>query len=167
MLLLSVLGGCRREGTATEPQGKPQRVLGPAVAGMFYPKDKEALAKKVDELLAAAKAEPIENLRALVCPHAGYEFSGSVAAKGFKQLAGRKFATVIILGPSHTSLFHGVAVADADAVETPLGQIPISPKAAKLGELAHSPCTPSARSSGPTGGRVRPSNCRRSAKRRR
>jgi AmmeMemoRadiSam system protein A len=135
VLVLAALGGCRGEGTATEPQGKPKRVLGPAVAGKFYPQDKEALAKKVDELLAAAKAEPIENLRALVCPHAGYEFSGGVAAKGFKQLAGRKFRTVIILGPSHTSLFHGVAVADADAVETPLGQIPISPKAAELGGL--------------------------------
>ena len=134
--VLAALAGCRGEGAATEPQGKAKRVLGPAVAGHFYPKDKDALAKKVDELLAAAKAEKIENLRALVCPHAGYEFSGGVAAKGFKQLAGRKFGTVIILGTNHTAWFHGAAVADADAMQTPLGQIPISPKAAQLGLLS-------------------------------
>jgi hypothetical protein len=134
-LLVATLGGCRGEGVATEPQGKAPRVLGPAVAGIFYPKDKDALTKKVDELLAAAKDESIGNLRALVCPHADYRCSGGVAATGFKQLAGRKFRTVIILGPSHHALFHSAAVADADTLETPLGQIPISPKAAELGGL--------------------------------
>ncbi|MGD0898138.1 MAG: AmmeMemoRadiSam system protein B [Thermoguttaceae bacterium] len=136
--ILAALAGCRGEDAATEAQenGKSKQVLGPAVAGMFYPKDKDVLEKKVDELLAGAKTEPIENLRALVCPHAGYEFSGGVAATGYKQLVGRKFATVIILGPSHTAVFRGAAVADADAVESPLGEIPVSPKAAELGGLS-------------------------------
>ena len=47
VLLLAALCGCRPAGSATEPQGEGKRILGPAVAGMFYPKDKETLAKKV------------------------------------------------------------------------------------------------------------------------
>ncbi|MGA2618482.1 MAG: AmmeMemoRadiSam system protein B [Thermoguttaceae bacterium] len=134
-VLIGVLAGCGRPPLAAQPKAQGQKVLGPAVAGMFYPRSEEDLAKTVDKLLKEAKSEPIENLRALVCPHAGYEFSGPVAATGYKQLAGRKFRTVLILGPSHTSWFQGAAVADADVVETPLGRIPISKKAAQLAKL--------------------------------
>ena len=117
------------------PQKVSKRVIGPAVAGMFYPRHEADLAKQVDQMLAEAKSQDMERLRALVCPHAGYEFSGKIAASGYKQLEGRKIRTVVILGPSHTSLFRAAAVADADAVATPLGRIPISAKAAELAKL--------------------------------
>ena len=109
-----------------------KRVIGPAVAGMFYPRHEQTLAAMVDKLLAEAKSQKIERLRGLVCPHAGYEYSGKTAAIGYKQVAGRKFHTVIILGPSHHALFDGAALPAADAMETPLGPVPLSPKVAEL-----------------------------------
>jgi AmmeMemoRadiSam system protein A len=148
ILALSILvglSGCGQQpaqsqtGTAAAPdvkQGKsPEKVRGPAVAGLFYPKHEKDLSKQIDDYLAEVKAEPIKNLRALVCPHAGYEFSGKIAASAYKQLEGRHFDTVIILGPSHYAAFAGAAVTDADIYETPLGKISISPKAAELGKV--------------------------------
>ena len=121
-------------GAQAAPAKTSKKVIGPAVAGLFYPRHEQDLVKKVDELLAEVKQEPLKNLRALVCPHAGYEFSGPVAAVGYKQLMKRDFHTVIVLAPSHYAYFEGAAVADADVYETPLGRIPISPKAAELGK---------------------------------
>ena len=92
-----------------------------------------------------------------MCPHAGYKFSGKTAAIGYKQLAGRKFRTVIVLGPSHTRRFDGAALPAADAIETPLGQMPLSPKAADPGQASPSPSIRSARCSGRTGGGIAPS----------
>jgi MEMO1 family protein len=134
--LLLVLCGCQRQDIAAAAKQNSGKVIRPAVAGLFYPKHPTSLAKDVDKLLADAKSEPVRNLRALVCPHAGYEFSGKTAAIGYKQLAGRQPRTVIVMGPSHTAIFRGAAVADAETVETPLGAIPVSPKAAELGKLA-------------------------------
>jgi MEMO1 family protein len=110
----------------------------PAVAGLFYPKDPDELSRMIDRLLAAAPIEPVGDLKAIVCPHAGYEFSGPVAAYACKNLIGRRFDTVIILGPSHYALFDGASVPAADAYRTPLGLVPISPKARVLAKI--SPC---------------------------
>jgi len=148
ILALSILvgiSGCGQQpaqsqtGTPAAPDVKqdksPEKVRGPAVAGLFYPKHEKDLSKQIDEYLAEVKTEPIKNLRALVCPHAGYEFSGKIAASAYKQLKGRNFDTVVILGPSHYAAFAGAAVTEADAYETPLGLIPVSTKAAELGIL--------------------------------
>ena len=113
-----------------------ERVREPAVAGLFYPKDPQELKRDVDRLLADAKVEPVKNLRALVCPHAGYAFSAPIAAVGYKQLVGRHFSTVILLGPSHYSLFAGAFVSTVDAYRTPLGLIPLAPKAREMAKVA-------------------------------
>ena len=68
-----------------------KNVRAAAVAGLFYPGNEKDLKRQIDQFLAEAKGEPVRNLRALVCPHAGYEFSGPVAAVGYKQLVGRHF----------------------------------------------------------------------------
>ncbi len=143
--IISVLTGCAQQPAQSQTQPKAQaaaeqkksfeKIRGPAVAGIFYPKSETDLTKQIDEYLAEAKAEPIKNLRALVCPHAGYEFSGRIAASAYKQLLGRDFDTVIVLGPSHYAIFTGAAVTSADAYETPLGIIPVSPIAAELGKI--------------------------------
>lgn len=86
----------------------------------------------VDRFLAEAPAREMPNLRALICPHAGYEFSGPVAAHAYKLLVGRSYDTVIILAPSHYAAFEGASVPAADAYETPLGKVPISQKAKQL-----------------------------------
>ncbi len=145
LAIILALSGCAQQpaqsqsqpalASAAQPAGSLEKIRGPAVAGLFYPKAETDLTKQIDQYLAEAKTEPVKNLRALVCPHAGYEFSGKIAASAYKQLVGRDFDTVIVLGPSHYALFQGAALSDADAYETPLGLIPISAKAAELAKL--------------------------------
>jgi AmmeMemoRadiSam system protein A len=113
-----------------------QRVRAPAVAGLFYPGDPAALAKAVDGLLASAPEHSIPRLRALVCPHAGYEFSGKTAAIAYKLLAGRDMQTVVVMGPSHYAWFSNACIPNADAYQTPLGLVPISEKAKGLALVA-------------------------------
>jgi hypothetical protein len=115
---------------------RSQRVRLPAVAGLFYPGDKAALSKAVDSLLASAPEHYIPRLKALVCPHAGYEFSGQTAAIAYKLLAGRDVQTVVVMGPSHYAWFQGACIPNADAYKTPLGLVPISAKAKALALVA-------------------------------
>jgi hypothetical protein len=107
----------------------------PAVAGLFYPGDKAELSRAIDRYLAEAKPEPIPNLKALICPHAGYEFSGPVAAAGYKLLVGREYRTVILMAPSHYARLNGASVSRADIFRTPLDDVPISDKARALAKL--------------------------------
>ena len=112
-----------------------KRIREPAVAGLFYPKDASALSNSLHGLLAAAPKESIPGLKALICPHAGYAYSGPVAARAYKLLEGQKFSTVILIAPSHYAQFPGISVADADAYRTPLGLVPVSPKAQTLARI--------------------------------
>src|SRR3989344_5636120 len=83
----------------------------PAVAGQFYPESKRGLEKMIDEFLSQAKPPQVEGkIFGLLSPHAGYVFSGQVAAHGFKAILGKDFDTVIILGDSHYERFDGVAI---------------------------------------------------------
>jgi AmmeMemoRadiSam system protein A len=113
-----------------------QRVRVPAVAGLFYPGDAAVLSKTIDGLLASAPEHYIPRLKGLVCPHAGYEFSGQAAAIAYKLLVGRDVQTVVVMGPSHYALFQGACIPNADAYKTPLGLVPISEKAKGLASVA-------------------------------
>ncbi len=96
------------------------------VAGMFYPGDKGALSSVIDEFLGNAKKEKIVP-KAVIVPHAGYDFSGQVAAhayKLFKNLPNRKYK-VIILGPSHYA-FTSAAFLDVSSWQTPLGDVKVA-----------------------------------------
>jgi len=96
----------------------------PAVAGTFYPGDPKDLQKMIDEYLASAKDVPIEGrLRGLVIPHAGYIYSGPVAAYGYRLLAHYrgKIRRIILLGPSHYAAFFGACESGFDSWQTPLG----------------------------------------------
>jgi AmmeMemoRadiSam system protein B/AmmeMemoRadiSam system protein A len=121
--------------SATSGAKTPQKVRPPAVAGQFYEGDKEKLARQVDNLLAEVKQPTVPRLRGLVCPHAGYAYSGPVAAVAYNQLFGRNFETVIILAASHTARYRGAYISEVDAYETPLGLVPLSPLAAELVKL--------------------------------
>ena len=112
-----------------------EKVRGAAVAGLFYPRHREELAREVDKYLAEVKPAPVKRLRGLVCPHAGYEYSGPVAAVAYKQLEGRDVDTVIVMAPSHYADFDGASVPDVDAYETPLGPVRLSPRAVELAEV--------------------------------
>ena len=128
----------------SSPQAKlaPETVKEAAVAGLFYPQDKAALTKMVDGLLAKVKPAQgdgrdhrsggARNLRGLVVPHAGYQYSGPVAAVGYKQVEGRSFSKVVVMAPSHTTAFRGAYVSAVDAYRTPLGLVPVDSEAAEL-----------------------------------
>lgn len=122
-------------GDAAAPSAS-RKIREPAVAGLFYPRDPAILAEVIDRYLAEARPEaPPGELKALICPHAGYPYSGPVAASGYKLLAGRSYDTVVVLGPSHYAFLRAGSVTDADAYRTPLGDVPISPRARKLAAL--------------------------------
>ncbi len=127
----------RSSGTNQPAQARtapaPQRVREPAVAGLFYPGDPKELSKTLDGLLERAPSPYVPRLRALICPHAGYPYSGVTAAAAYKTLAGRDVNTVLILAPSHYAGFAGAYVTSAEAYRTPLGLLPVSGKAKQLG----------------------------------
>ncbi len=98
----------------------------PALAGTWYPGDPERLRGLINEFLSKVDAGPLEGeLLALIAPHAGYVYSGQVAAFAYKQLKGKSFRRVIIIGPSHYVSFKGVAVDLQSAYGTPLGTVPV------------------------------------------
>ena len=97
-----------------------------AVAGGFYPGDKATLEKFVDDLLLQANPPKITDpIRAIMVPHAGYIYSGPVAAFAYKELEGRNILTVILIGNGHRHSFDGIAVYAKGAFETPLGLVPV------------------------------------------
>ncbi len=102
-------------------------VRSPAVAGSFYPGTESALGTTVKELLAQASRSENSSIRAVVAPHAGYVYSGAIAAQAFKQLEGSKATRVILMGPSHRASFSGAALPSKSttAFKTPLGNVEI------------------------------------------
>lgn len=97
----------------------------PAVAGMFYPADPAELSAVVQNYLQAAHPPVGPVPKAIIAPHAGYIYSGPVAATAYATLAraAKTIRRVVVLGPSHRVPFHGLAVSTADAFMTPLGSI--------------------------------------------
>ena len=102
----------------------PGDVRAPVVAGLFYPEDPSELAGAVDALLDLAEPNAAADVSALVAPHAGYTFSGPVAASAF--VLAPRAARVVLLGPSHFVPLDGLAVSGADAWATPLGKVPVA-----------------------------------------
>ncbi len=103
----------------------------PNVAGAFYPKSADDLASAVRWYLDnAGDVKADGDPAVLIVPHAGYVYSGPVAAYGFKAVAGRGYATVVILGPSHYFPFHGASVYAQGVFQTPLGSLDIDAAAA-------------------------------------
>ncbi len=104
-----------------------ERVRKPAVAGYFYPKDKEELTKTVDDFILSVKQKQIAGkILGLMSPHAGYVFSGQVAAYSYRQIKDKNYDTVIILGPSHRVYLKGASVGNWDAYVTPLGKVKVN-----------------------------------------
>lgn len=103
-----------------------QDVRAPAVAGEFYPTSREALLAALDAFLQAAPARRGPSPVALVVPHAGYVFSGQIAADGYRQAEGEPYEVIVILGPNHTDpTFDRVGVYRGRAFRTPLGEAPV------------------------------------------
>lgn len=99
----------------------------PAVAGSFYPSDPDELRTAVLDLLDAARIVPGSPPCALVAPHAGYIYSGPIAATAYAQLLPhrRRYRRVVLLGPAHRVPVSGLALPGVELFRTPLGLVPV------------------------------------------
>jgi AmmeMemoRadiSam system protein B len=99
-----------------------------AVAGLFYPAEPARLRAQIERCLASAGTDPTASApKLLIVPHAGYSYSGSVAAHAYALLARRSLPVtrVVLLGPAHRIAPRGLAAPEADAFETPFGRVDI------------------------------------------
>ena len=106
---------------------KPQSIRQSVIAGSWYPGTEAGLTRTVDDYLGRVAAESLlpGQLIGLICPHAGYAYSGPTAAYAYHQLQGRSVDTVVLMGPSHRAWVGDYAVSVEDAYETPLGLVPL------------------------------------------
>lgn len=110
----------------------------PAVAGSFYSDDEKELQQQIQAFLTNIEQVPDLPPAMLIVPHAGYVYSGQIAAFAYAQLQGYKdnYNRVIVLGPSHRVLLEGIALSSDNSFETPLGRIHCDTSAiAKLSNL--------------------------------
>lgn len=114
----------------------------PAVAGMFYPAERAELAREVDRLLGEAEAlaqsgartdglDPGPSPKAVIAPHAGYPYSGPVAATAFRRLRAARgsIRRVVLIGPSHRVPLRGLALPRSEVFATPLGRLQVDGEA--------------------------------------
>jgi len=121
VLAFLVFAPFRHSHTLDAPKVRPA-----AVAGSFYPADPKALSAMIDGMLAQVSGPPVTDpIIAVVAPHAGYQYSGPVAAYTYAALKGRKYARVVIIGPTHHVAFSYTSVYDGDAYATPLGDVKV------------------------------------------
>ncbi len=109
----------------------------PAVAGLWYPADRQRLERVIEDLTARARQTRVQtpsakSLKALILPHAGYVYSGLTAAHASFAMTGRQYNKVILLGPDHRVGFNNGAISDVKAYETPLGLVRLHADAARL-----------------------------------
>ena len=114
------------------------QVKSPVVAGLFYPGSAEELRSTLQSLMAAARAGHEDRPHAIIAPHAGYQYSGPIAANAYATLApwADEIRRVVVLAPSHRVGFRGIATSSAEVFRTPLGDIPVDRDALRV-EFAH------------------------------
>jgi len=105
----------------------PREIRPPAAAGRFYPADPDALRNLIQTLLAQVPPAAGPAPKALIAPHAGYLYSGPIAASAYAQFfpARDLIRRIILLGPSHYVALDGLAASSAEAFATPLGLVPL------------------------------------------
>jgi MEMO1 family protein len=106
------------------------RIRPPAVAGHFYQKDPVQLRSEVQDLLARSSPSPTITPKALIAPHAGYVYSGKIAATAFAMLrhCAQTTTRVVLIGPAHYVRVRGIAAPTVQAFATPLGRVPVDAK---------------------------------------
>lgn len=103
-----------------------EQVRESVIAGSWYPGEATVLRRDIESYLAAVSEKDLPGrLVALIAPHAGYRYSGQVAAYAYKLLHKQKFDSVVVLAPSHYAAFSGVSVYDQGGFKTPLGVMPL------------------------------------------
>jgi len=108
------------------PLPTPEPIRPAYGAGKWYPAGKDELASAVKGLLDGARTGPVEKrVVALVSPHAGYVYSGPIAAEAYAAVRGKSFDTVVLVGPSHGGPLDGISVTPKGSFATPLGAVPV------------------------------------------
>ena len=102
-----------------------------AVAGMFYPGSSTVLARDLRDLLSDSGATGVPRAKAIIAPHAGYVYSGPIAASVYAPLAALRASIrrVVLLGPTHRVAIDGLAAPSSTAFATPLGVVPVDQEA--------------------------------------
>jgi AmmeMemoRadiSam system protein B len=112
----------------------------PVVAGLFYPGSAAELARAVEQMLNSAPQQAALSVKAVIVPHAGYIYSGPVAANLYASLASQRDSVrrIVLLGPSHRVALAGLALPSCQAFSTPLGTVPLDQEAmTRLKTLPH------------------------------
>ncbi len=132
VILLSVFNKEKKEVVIEAEQVKPRLIQQPVVAGRFYPASREQLSSMIKLYLSAASLIDLEGkLLGMIVPHAGYIYSGPVAAYAYRQLGTRDYQRVVVIAPSHYAPYPGVSVLEMESYQTPLGSIPIDREAVR------------------------------------
>lgn len=98
----------------------------PAVSGMFYPDDPTVLRKDVENYIRSAIVPDMkEHIVGIISPHAGYMYSGKVAAHAYKMIVKKPYDSVVLIGPGHHAYFNGAALWNKGSFRTPLGRVDI------------------------------------------
>ena len=133
LLVIYAWRGPQQEEQEEKEQEQPQemKIRRAAVSGTFYPSSPGELKALITSYIDQAPYLNLPEIHGIVCPHAGYIYSGPVAGYSYKQLSDQ-YDTVIIMGPSHYVWFKGASIPDCTHYETPLGLVRISEKVNEL-----------------------------------
>lgn len=101
------------------------------VAGQFYPDRPAVLQNEIRTFLSQASSRPDPSVRGLIVPHAGYMYSGGIAAEAYRTIDGAQVEVVVVVAFLHRVFIQGVFIDNADFYETPLGRIPVDKKLAE------------------------------------
>jgi len=116
----------------TFPAFSDQNIKKPNVSGQFYTSNPQKLTSEIDGYLDHVTDVPSDkDVKIVISPHAGYKYSGHVAAWGYKSVSNKKINTVVILAPSHHFALDGASVWEEGGYETPLGTVPVDAEFAK------------------------------------
>ena len=102
------------------------------IAGSWYPGNPSILRRDIENYFNSVTDLELEgDVVGLIAPHAGYAYSGQIAASAYNLVRGKKYDAVIVVGPSHRVAFHGVSIFSTGGYETPLGIVPVAEELAK------------------------------------
>lgn len=115
------------------------------IAGAWYPGSPAILRSEIEEYYRDLPGSAAGEVVGLVSPHAGYVYSGRIAAHAYRLIRGIQFESVVIVGPSHRSMFKGYSIYPGGGFETPLGVVPVDSETASRmagGKMVYSSATP-------------------------
>jgi MEMO1 family protein len=122
--IIAIVPGCNSQ---NDSGSKPLIDRQAVAAGRFYSSNPDELRNTLKGLFEKAKPKSVDSVRAIICPHAGYDFSGVVAASGYKQInPDRKYENIFIIASSHQVSFIGASIYNIGNYITPLGKVKVN-----------------------------------------